>query len=399
MCRWCSVWFVFMARGTRTLTDKEALWAIRTVASGKMTQTEVAAKLGVTLWLVNKLINGRIYKHLHGKASQRISDRGVRFGLAEVPERRRWREAKFWARVDRSGGPASCWPWIGGKPDDYGRTPIGNELVGSTTAHVVAHTLATGLATAPDPNTVLRHLCDNKPCCNPAHLKPGTVSENLKDRWRSQREGYSGPRTVEEPVPEPPGGWRIVCGDLAELDREARIAEFWARVDSSGGPTTCWPWTAAARHSFGYGQMSFEGENAVPAHRIAYAVARGLRLADIKGQTILHKCPNHEHRNNCNNPAHLEAGTQAENINDKKIHGTMPMGERHYMGSRYPDAMIVDIRRRYWCAAEDSRPTMTALATEAGVGVTLISSWLRGLSRREAGGPTGPEAVTSTEVL
>ncbi|MFJ3338891.1 HNH endonuclease [Streptomyces sp. NPDC086766] len=373
----------------RSLSDAEARWALEMVRSGKMTQKQVAAMLGATPSRVNQLVNGRTYKHLHGTAGTRTSDGGIRYGLDETPERRLWREAKFWARVDRSGGAKACWPWIGGKPNHYGQTATGQGMTGSSLAHVVAFTLARRLRKAPDWALVLRHLCDYKPCCNPAHLKPGTVGENLADRWEAYREGRTGVRDVTEPVAAPPGGWNIAAGDLNVLDHLARVSEFHARVDSSAGPDACWPWIAKSRHRFGYGFMRFEGQNTVPAHRIAYVVAHGLTLADIRHQMILHKCTEDAYRNNCNNPAHLMAGTQAENIADKKTHGTMPSGERHHMGRRYSDSLIAELRERYW-RPRGKRPTITALAAEIGASIGVVSRWLKGASRPGAGGPTGP---------
>ncbi|MET9080001.1 HNH endonuclease [Streptomyces sp. NPDC004232] len=375
----------------RSLTDVQALWAIEQVKNGKMTQTQVAAHLGASLARINALVNGRSYRHLHGiPRGTRTTNGGQRYGFTETPERRHWNEAKFWTRVDRSGGPNACWPWAGGKPDAYGHTAAGKGMTGSANAHVVAFTLAMGLRKAPDWALVLRHLCDNKPCCNPAHLTPGTIGENIADRWQAQREGRTGPRPVTDPVPPPPGGWCIVTGDLDELDWLARISEFHARVDSSGGPAACWPWRGEkSRNDFGYGQMAFDGQKVVPAHRIAYVIADGKTLADIKGQNILHKCPEAKHRNDCNNPAHLALGTQAENIADKLIHGTMSMGERHHMGQRFPDALVARMREKFW-RPTGKRPTMTELALEAGTSVTVISRWLKGTSRPEAGGPLGP---------
>jgi hypothetical protein len=81
----------------RSLTDREAKWALDEVQSGRMTQTQVASSLGKSLSLVNALVNGRTYKHLHGTGRQRNTDEGVRYGLDETPERRAWREAKFWS--------------------------------------------------------------------------------------------------------------------------------------------------------------------------------------------------------------------------------------------------------------------------------------------------------------
>lgn len=36
---------------------------------------------------------------------------------------------------------------------------------------------------------VIRHTCDNPPCCNPEHLIPGTHSDNTKDMVRRGRHG------------------------------------------------------------------------------------------------------------------------------------------------------------------------------------------------------------------
>lgn len=33
------------------------------------------------------------------------------------------------------------------------------------------------------------HSCDNPPCCNPAHLRPGSHLENMADRHRAGRYG------------------------------------------------------------------------------------------------------------------------------------------------------------------------------------------------------------------
>ncbi len=372
------------------MTDDQALWAIGKVQSGEMTQTQVAKELGAPLSRINALITGRTYKHLHGTDGLRMTDGGVRYGLDETPERRRFREAKFWSRVDRSGGVNSCWPFIGAKPDKYGHSAAGQGMAGSAAAHVVAYTLAMGLPKAPAWDLVLRHLCDFKPCCNPAHLMPGTVGENLADRWEAQREGRTGARSVANPVAAPSGGWKIPAEDLEELDRIARISEFHSRVDSSAGPDACWPWIAKSRHKFGYGFMAWEGQKTVMAHRIAYLIANDLRRDQLPSSIkILHKCPEGALRHNCNNPGHLTTGSQAENIADKTLHGTMPLGEGHHMGQRYSDALIRDLRERYWHPA-GIRPTQTELAEEAGAAVAVVSRWLKGQSRREAGGPMGP---------
>ena len=129
----------------RSLTDQEASWALDQVRSGRMTQTEVASRVGKSLSLINALVTGRTYKHLHGTGRQRNTDNGVRYGLDETPERHAWREAKFWAAVDRSSGPNACWPYSSALPGKYGHSGAGLAMTGSAAAHVVAFTFAMGL--------------------------------------------------------------------------------------------------------------------------------------------------------------------------------------------------------------------------------------------------------------
>ncbi len=46
-------------------------------------------------------------------------------------------------------------------------------------AHRFAYELASGIVL--DAGVVLLHSCDNPPCCNPAHLCPGTQQDNIAD--------------------------------------------------------------------------------------------------------------------------------------------------------------------------------------------------------------------------
>ena len=85
------------------------------------------------------------------------------------------RDALFWSHVDIRGDD-ECWPWlIGTDPDGYGRS----KHVGEQRAHRVAYRLACG----PIPEgEIVRHSCDNPPCCNPRHLLTGTHADNAKDK-------------------------------------------------------------------------------------------------------------------------------------------------------------------------------------------------------------------------
>lgn len=80
-------------------------------------------------------------------------------------------------KVDRSAGAHACWPWLGHVEENgYGRFYLKGRMMW---AHRAAYILFVG----PVPSgAMVRHLvCDNPPCCNPAHLAPGSHLQNVRD--------------------------------------------------------------------------------------------------------------------------------------------------------------------------------------------------------------------------
>ena len=111
-----------------------------------------------------------------------IADSALRANLAE----------RFWLKVDRRG-PNECWAWLPSLGTaDYGSVTIDSNL--TTSPHRVAFALTNGVI--PD-GRLIRHNCDNPPCCNPSHLLIGTHLDNARDRVERGRQAIPRPKRLD----------------------------------------------------------------------------------------------------------------------------------------------------------------------------------------------------------
>jgi hypothetical protein len=100
--------------------------------------------------------------------------------------KRNWEEivADFWSRV-KIGEPSECWEWQGGRNGPppikhYGIMWINGKKWKTHVLSWIIHFQSTnGLCVC--------HLCDNPPCCNPAHLWIGTFGDNNRDKAKKGR--------------------------------------------------------------------------------------------------------------------------------------------------------------------------------------------------------------------
>ena len=97
---------------------------------------------------------------------------------------------RFWRRV-MIGAPDVCWPFLGARSNSSWHGSIycdGKQRL----AHRIAYQLATGTKLVDVPrlrsdSICVLHICDNPPCCNPAHLRLGTQKENIREASAKSR--------------------------------------------------------------------------------------------------------------------------------------------------------------------------------------------------------------------
>lgn len=149
---------------------------------------------------------------------------------------------------------------------------------------------------------------------------------------------------------------------------------FWEKVNKSGGPDACWPWTAA-RDSNGYGKF-FAGikdgkKILAKANRVAWELVHG-PIPD--GLCSLHHCDNPACCNSVSS-RHLFIGTRIDNQRDMVSKGRNHNGDsRGSSNGRavLTEADIIEIRRLY-----SSGESQVSISSRYGVAHQMVSRIVR----------------------
>jgi len=145
----------------------------------------------------------------------------------------------------------------------------------------------------------------------------------------------------------------VIHPDLASRLLAARY------VTESG----CWEWTKG-RDKDGYGRIAVNRRD-TRAHRLAYQCWVG----EIpEGHVVRHKCDNPP----CINPEHLETGTNADNMRDKRIRMRSARGVGHGW-SKLTEDQVRYIRAEYTMGNRSQQ----SIADEMGVSQVHVSDIVR----------------------
>ena len=152
-----------------------------------------------------------------------------------------------------------------------------------------------------------------------------------------------------------------------EFFQALKVTQFWQLV-AKNAEDKCWEWQGNLDKD-GYGTYYWEGKN-TGSHQLALSFTTGEKRSP--GFDTCHSCDNPK----CCNPRHLRFDTRKSNVADM-----INRGRANY-STKLTDTEVVEMRVR---RANGAR--QIDLARDYGVSDGMVSEIVRGLKRKDAGGP------------
>lgn len=156
------------------------------------------------------------------------------------------------------------------------------------------------------------------------------------------------------------------------LRTQTDMERYLAKIDTSGGPDACHPWTGGTFVDSGYGRFSLGDarRSSVRSHRWGYTQLVGPIPDDL---VVRHTCD----MPLCHNPRHWVLGTNADNSADMVTRGRSLVGERNH-ASKLTEADVVVIKRDLLPLTANGKGrrgemTIPQIAARFGVTPALIS--------------------------
>tara|TARA_Y100000034_G_scaffold136784_1_gene215748 strand:- start:8034 stop:9029 length:996 start_codon:yes stop_codon:yes gene_type:complete len=195
-----------------------------------------------------------------------------------------------WIKSNCNINEKDCWLWGKGIfSNGYGQVSYNNK---TCRVHKVVWELINN--NVPD-NLIIRHICDNRLCCNPDHLELGTLSENRIDVLERQHVKHRNNLKVSNKV-----------RTLKTL--EERLTFYLDNIDIIND---CWVSNLLTPTNDNYFKVKFKGKNYM-LHRLVLATKLNKPYEELT--IVRHLCNNRR----CINPEHLKEGTRSENALDSR---------------------------------------------------------------------------------
>lgn len=141
-------------------------------------------------------------------------------------------------------------------------------------------------------------------------------------------------------------------------------AIFEARFEKSPG---CWLWKLSQIRE-GYGRFHYKGNHYV-AHRFSYELYKGKIPPD---KIVMHICDNPQ----CVNPAHLQLGTYADNMQDKLAKGRANSNYGVSLGEANGNSKLTNAAKTELLALRRGL-SKGALAKQFGISYSQVARILR----------------------